>query len=366
MIPLFKVYMPPKRELLPELEKILWSGYIGQGPKVEEFEKDFANYLGIDKGKVLSVNSGTSALHLALRLAGVAGGEVITTPMTCTATNWPILANDAKIVWGDIDPETGMLDPDDVEKKITKFSRAIMVVHWGGTPANLDRLYDIGLRYNIPIIEDAAHALGAMWGDRKIGNRTADYTCFSLQAIKHITTIDGGFLITKSDEDYQQGKLLRWYGIDREGPRTDFRCEEDIKDWGYKFHMNDVTATIGLVALKHLDSIVLTHQVNAAYYNLNITNPKVKKPIGYERGTSSYWLYTLRVKSRSKFMKYLTSHGIQVSRVHARNDTHTVVREFAAKLPGVDEFESQMVCIPVHHGLTLENLQVIVHAINSW
>lgn len=358
--------MPPKEELLPELEKVLWSGYIGQGPKVEQFEKDFADYLGTDKGKVLSVNSGTSALHLALRLAEVKGGEVITTPMTCTATNFPILANGAKIVWGDIDPKTGMLNPSDVAKKITRKTKAIMVVDWGGTPANLDRFYDLGLMYNIPIIEDAAHAMGAEWRSKKIGNRTADYTCFSFQAIKHITTVDGGVLIVDDPEAYQKGKLLRWYGIDREGPRTDFRCEEDIKDWGYKFHMNDVTATIGLVSLKHLGRIVGLHQRNAEFYNRMIINPKIQKPVGYKGGKSSYWLYTLRVENRAGFMRYMTDAGIQVSRVHARNDTHEVVREFATKLPGVDEFESHMVCIPVHWALTTEELKTITDAVNTF
>lgn len=365
MIPLFKVFMPPKKELLPALEEVLFSGYIGQGPKVEEFEKNFASYIGASR--VLSLNSGTSALHLALRLAGVAGGEVITTPMTCTATNWPILANDAKIVWGDIDPETGMLDPADVEKKITRMTQAIMVVHWGGTPANMSAFDSLHEKYGIPIIEDAAHALGAEWEGSKIGNHTADFTCFSLQAIKHITTVDGGFLLTNDNKElYEEGKLLRWYGIDRDQPRKDFRCEEDIKQWGYKFHMNDVTATIGLAALPYLDKILAKHRANAAYYDSHITNPKIQKPPVSMWGKSSYWLYTLRVKSRNRFMKHMSDHGIQVSRVHARNDTHTVVQEFAAKLPGVDEFESHMVCIPVHHGLTSENLQVITNACNSW
>lgn len=364
MIPLFKVYVPPKSRLIPELEKVLYSGYIGQGPKVDEFEKAFGDFIG--SSKALSVNSGTSALHLALRLIGVQGGEVISTPMTCTATNFPILANGAKIVWGDIDPETGMLDPASVKKKITKDTRAIMVVHWGGTPANLDGFYEIRKEYGIPIIEDAAHALGAEWEGKKIGNNTADYTCFSLQAIKHITTVDGGVLFANSQEGYARAKLLRWYGIDREQPRKDFRCEEDIKEWGYKFHMNDVNATIGLVALPYLKGIVEKHQSNAGFFDANISNKKIKLPKGYVKGKSAYWLYTLRVKNRDKFMVHMQNYGIQVSRVHARNDTHSVLKDFKTSLPGVDEFEKQMVCIPVHHGLSGDNLRVITHAVNEW
>lgn len=356
--------MPPKRELMPQLEKVLYSGYIGQGPKVDEFEKAFGAYLGT--GNVLSLNSGTSALHLALRLAGVQGMEVITSPMTCTATNWPILANGADIVWADVDPETGMLDSQDVKRKITNKTAAILVVHWGGTPANLDALKTVCKIYKIPLIEDAAHALGAEWQNRKIGNNTADYSCFSFQAIKHITTVDGGALVIPDQQQYERGKLLRWYGIDRETPRQDFRCEEDVKEWGYKFHMNDVNATIGLVSLKYLPAIVAQHKSNAAYFDAHITNNKIKKPKGYASGNSSYWLYTIRVKSRDKFIKYMTDRGIQTSRVHARNDKNTTVKKYHTRLPGVDKFDREMVSIPVHHGLSEDNLRVIVHAVNEW
>lgn len=363
MINLFTVTMPPRDELLPELEKVLYSGYIGQGPKVEEFEKAFGNYIGTDK--VLSVNSGTSALHLALRLAGVEGGEVITTPMTCTATNFPILANGADIVWADIDSYTGMISAEDVARKLSKATRAIMVVHWGGMPADLTPILKLARSANVPVIEDAAHALGAEWYDRKIGNTGSDFTTFSLQAIKHITTVDGGMLVVKNEKDYKRGKLLRWYGIDREGPRQDFRCEEDITEWGYKFHMNDVTATMGLVALKYLPEIVGKHRLNADFYDVHINNSRVKKPTGYA-GLSSWWLYTLRVPDRDSFMRHMKECGVMTSRVHARNDTHTALKKYITPLPGVDKFESEMVCIPVHSNLSYEDLQWVATAVNKW
>jgi dTDP-4-amino-4,6-dideoxygalactose transaminase len=364
MIQLFTVTMPSKEELMPELEKVLYSGYIGQGHKVEEFEKAFGDYIGTEK--VLSVNSGTAALHLALRLAGVEGGEVITTPMTCTATNFPILANGADIVWADIDPETGNIDLQSIARKLSDRTRAIMVVHWGGMPAKLGPILDFALQRNIPVIEDAAHALGAEWFDRKIGNRTADFTCFSLQAIKHITTVDGGMLVVRNEKDYKRGKLLRWYGIDREGPRQDFRCEEDIVEWGYKFHMNDVTATMGLVALPHLQEIVDAHRFNARFFQTYIINPKVKKPSFSIEFDSAWWLYTLKVPERESFMAHMKECGVMTSRVHARNDTHTAVKKYITPLPGVDKFESEMVCIPVHSKLSKEELQWIATAVNSW
>jgi dTDP-4-amino-4,6-dideoxygalactose transaminase len=159
-IPLFKVHMPPS--VLEPLNATLMSGYIGQGPKVDEFESALAPWFGNDN--VLSVNAGTSALHLALRLADVgAGDDVVTTPMTCSATNEPILERGARVVWADINPLTGNIDPLDVERKITSSTKAIMAVHWGGYPCDFDELNRIARKYNVALIEDAAHAFGATY-----------------------------------------------------------------------------------------------------------------------------------------------------------------------------------------------------------
>src|SRR5262249_39015540 len=156
------------------------------------------------------------------------GGEVITSPVTCVATNMPILAEGAQPVWADIDPATGNIDPEDVRRKVTWETRAIVAVHWGGQPCDLDALNEIGAKYGIPVIEDAAHALGAEWDGQRIGAGTADYSCFSLQAIKHITTVDGGILTTRDRGAAERGRLLRWYGIDRSTPGPDARIEDDI------------------------------------------------------------------------------------------------------------------------------------------
>src|SRR5574343_363186 len=197
LIPLFSVNIP--KEIDQPLLEVLHSGYIGQGPKVEEFEGLLAKYFG--NKNVLSLNNGTAALHLAIRLAGVTdGAEVITTPMTCTATNEPILANGGKIVWADVDPNTGLIDPLDVERKITPKTKLIIGVDWGGTPCDWDRLNAIGKKYGVKVLEDAAHAIGATYKGRKVGT-LADYTIFSLQAIKHITTIDGGLLLCRDSQD---------------------------------------------------------------------------------------------------------------------------------------------------------------------
>jgi dTDP-4-amino-4,6-dideoxygalactose transaminase len=361
MIPAFKVHMP--ESVVGPLGDTILSGFIGEGPRVKEFEGRLGAYFG--NPRVLTTNSCTSALQLALRLAGVGfGDEVITTAMTCTATNEPIMAAGARIVWGDIDPGTGNIDPKAIESKITKRTKAIIVVHWGGTPVDLDEVNAIASAHGIKVIEDAAHASGAEYKGKKIAQHS-DYVCFSFQAIKHITTVDGGALFSKSEADYSRGKLLRWYGIDREQPRADFRCEADIAEWGYKFHMNDVAATIGLTQLPYLDGLVAQRRELARYYDRELAGvPGVRLCRWKGDRASAYWLYTMFVERREAFMAAQKERNVMaVSQVHARNDKHTMFREFIAPLPGVDAFTKEMICIPIGFWVGQAEREQIVDAI---
>ena len=359
MIGLFRVHMPPRGELLPALERVLYSGHVTQGPQVAAFEAALGGYLGTRN--VLALNSGTSALQLALRLAGVRGGEVITTPMTCVATNMPILAEGARIVWADVDPATGNLDPESVARKVTAATRAIMVVHWGGQPCDLAALTAISRECGIPLIEDAAHALGAEWDGLRVGNGTARFTCFSLQAIKHITTVDGGVLACWRDADHARGKRLRWYGLDRD--RED-RIGQDAAEYGHKWHMNDVAATIGLAQLPYLDDVVAAHRDNADFYDWALDGRLGTKRLD-GKGHGAWWLYTVLLADaaeRAEFTRWMAGKGVETSRVHARNDTHTCFRQARTELPGVDEFASRMCCVPVHSGLRLRDREQVAQA----
>lgn len=348
---------------MPALAGTLYSGYVGQGPKVAQFEDALAVLLG--NRNVLTLNSGTSAIQLALRLAGVSGGSVVTTPMTCAATALPVLAEGARIIWADVDPASGNIDPLDAERKLAPDTRAILAVHWGGQPADVDALLDVGRRRGLPVIVDAAHALGASWGGEPVGGPAADFTCFSLQAIKHVTTIDGGILTMRDAGDYRRGKLLRWYGIDREAEQADARVEVDIAEPGHKWHMNDVAATIGLVQLRHLPGVLAAHRANAAYYGDRLAG-WVQTPGQSVKADGSWWLYTLLLRDgpqRAAFMAHMKAAGVQVSRVHARLDRHTCFAEFARPLPGLDEFYERMCCIPVHWGLSESDRRRVADAV---
>lgn len=388
-IQLFKVFMAPTAA--DEVGKVLNSGYIGQGPKVDEFETQLQNYLDFDR--VLTLNSGTSALHLALHLLkkpqtnvkqfdsiaswnqnwpGIQeGDEILATALTCTASNFPILANGLKIKWVDIDPTTLNMDLDDLERKITSKTKAIILVHWGGYPNDLDRIKQIQEKaqqiygFKPAVIEDGAHSFGSKYKGKNIGNH-GNMVMYSLQAIKHITAIDGGILTLPHQDLYNRAKLLRWYGIDRNSNRKDFRCENDIEEWGFKFHMNDVCATVGLENLKHADNIIKKHQSNAAYYDqqLKDTN-KVTLLARHSDRESAFWIYSLLVHDRDKFMKHMKDCNIVVSQVHERNDKHSCVREFKSSLPTLDKVIGQVVSIPVGWWVTEEEREYIVECIKK-
>lgn len=363
MIPQFKVFMP--KTVDEELLRVLHSGFIGQGDKVNEFEEKLGEYFG--NPNVLTLNSGTSGLHLALRLANVGiGDEVITTAMTCTATNMPILAAGAKIVWCDVDPVSGLADPKSIEARITDKTKAIIIVHFGGVCCDIEAINKIAKKHKIKVIEDGAHAFGSEYQGEKIGCHS-DFVMFSLQAIKHITTVDGGLLLCKDEEDYKRGKLLRWYGIDRETKAKGFRCEDDITEYGYKFHMNDISATIGLEQLKYVDEIVGKHVFNKDYYDQQLVDIKGVSliPADLKKGSAS-WLYTFHIQQRDEFMLWMGEQGIQVSRVHERNDKHTTFRDSKTELPNLDTFNSTQVSIPVGWWLTQEQREKIVECVKKF
>jgi len=392
-IPLFKVFMSPTAK--EKVGEVLDSGYIGQGPKVDEFEKQLGEYFG--NGKVVTVNAGTSALHLALHLLkkpkknwiknvydsivfsnqnwpGIQeGDEVLATALTCTASNWPIVANGLKIKWVDIDPTTLNMDLEDLKRKMTPKTKVIMGVHWGGYPLDLDKIKDIQNIFRnkhnwAPVlIEDGAHSIGTKYKGKYLGNH-GNFVMNSLQAIKHITSIDGGILYCPHDELYERAKLVRWYGIDRNPQgRTDFRCEADIEEWGFKFHMNDVCATVGMENFKHLDNIVSKHKSNAAYYDENLKDINgvtlLKREEGFE---SAFWIYTLKVDNRPSFYQYMYECNITVSQVHERNDKHSCMEDFKTELPNLDKIISNVVSIPVGWWVTNGEREYIVDCIRKW
>jgi len=363
-IPLFKVQMVPG--LTKPLCDLLYSGYVGQGVLVDKFE-------GLLKGKLsndnlLTVNSGTSALHLLFHLFGREGDEVLASPLTCSASNFPVLANRKRIKWVDIDDSCNM-DLNDLERKLSPTTKIILLVHWGGNPIDLHRVQQIRDKcyylygFRPTIIQDNAHSIGSYFN----GKPLAYYynSAYSFQAIKQFTTVDGGCITLENDDDYDRAKLLRWYGLDREC-KTDFRCEQNINEWGYKFHMNDLNAAIGIHNFPGIDEVVKTHIDNSKYYDHHLKDMSgvmcIQKTID---AVSSQWIHTIHVSRRNDFIQMMKEKGIAVSQVHRRNDEHTCMHPFRAILPNMDKIDKTMVCIPNGWWLTRGKRNYIVETIKG-
>ena len=360
MIPLVKPYIPDSHVLMPELEKILYSGYIAEGQPVYDFEDKFKDYIG--NPYLLALHSGTDALHLSFILAGIKpGDEVISTPMTAEPTNTSIAMVGGKVVWGDVNPNNGLLNPESVRSLITERTKAIVLVHYAGMVCDMDAFNQISKEYNIPIIEDAAHALGSKYGGRMVGCNSP-YTIFSLQAIKHMTTVDGGFLCVKSEEDLNRARRLRLFGLDKKRSRL----ENDITEVGYKYSMNNVNATIGLVQMRYVNEIVGKYIDNGKFYDNVLGRVDGVTMVDYSPNTeASYWLYTMRVERREEFMRMMESEGIMASPLHHRSDTHSIFKESQRELPNMDKWYDSFVHIPCGWWVSVEERERIVETIKK-
>jgi len=366
MIPLFKVFMSSKVD--EPLLKTIHSGWIGQCSNVDAFEAALSKKL--NNPFCLSLSAGTHGLHIALELLNISNGdEVISTPLTCTATNWPILYTGANIVWADIQRDSLNIDPVSIESRITGKTKAIVCVHWGGYPCDMKEIQVIAKKYNLFIIEDAAHAYGSTYIDTVIGDCAySDFAMISFQAIKALTCIDGGVLTTNFENYYKEGKLLRWYGIDRESPRKDMRCEEDVHRWGYKYHMNDVCATVGLANMEDVDTNIEIARSNAAYYRDNLKDVGGVHLVQTKTDRkSAHWLFTILVEDRAGFCRLMGEKGIHVSRVHERNDKHTCVKHLVDdySFPNLETIMPYYICIPVGWWVNKEDREYVVESIKQ-
>jgi dTDP-4-amino-4,6-dideoxygalactose transaminase len=371
-IPLFKVFMAP--EATPAVAEVLASGYVGQGPKVDALEIALKREFDAERD-VLTLNSCTSALDLALTLCDTRDFRhfplVISTPMTCSATNSPMVTKQGTIAWADVDPITGLIDPESVARVLADLAvppDAVIAVDWAGRMCDYNRLREVCAPYGVPIIEDAAHAPLATYNGRYQTRVGGDYIAWSWQAIKHLSTGDGGGLLCPDEATTERARLLRWYGLDRKS-KADFRCEQDITEVGFKYHMNDIAAAIGLANLPHLREVVKRHRDNArAYHGLLEGTPGVTLP-PFDPGSSA-WLFTILVDDRADFQAYMAEHGVATSQVHRRNDEHPAFKaaEHPASdaRPGLDHFAAHQVSIPVGWWLKDEDVTRIAHLVQTW
>lgn len=338
--------------------------WIGQGPKVDEFEKQFSNKF-CRGDETLAVGSGTDALHLAYMLAGLEPGDEVIVPLfTCTATNIPFLYMGVKIVFADVQKNTMNINVEHVKRLITTKTKAIVCVHYGGLPCDMDELLELGKQHNIVIIEDAAHAVGAKYKGKYIGE-ISDYTMYSFQAIKHITTGDGGMLAVKDASKRQLGEKLRWFGIDRSSKQKGI-WENDIVDVGYKYQMTDIAASMGLAALEEIDeTIELRRNLLKRYFdNLRGNEEVIIVGDGYDDREHGAWMMTILVDRRTDLMAKLRDYNVESAQVHYRNDRYSIFggRQEGA-FPNMDYIEDKYLVLPLHTKMTFEDVDYICDVI---
>lgn len=363
-IPLFYPFIPPNA--LNEIKDTLSSRWIGQGPKVDKFEKEYKNFLDT-KSEMIATGSGTDSLHIAYLLAGIVPGDEVLTPVfTCTATNLPLLYIGAKPVFVDVEQDSMNISCSDIRKKITPKTKAIVSVDYGGMPVQYDELREIANEFNLKLISDAAQSIGTIYQGKSICDY-ADFTAFSFQAIKTITTSDGGMLAIKNKSLIEKAKRLRWFGIDRSMKQLG-KWENDIKEIGYKYQMTDLAASLGLASIPYLSKIIDHRRKLLNCYHENINHPLVKMIFPSEKNGNKHspWLCTIIVqKDRIGLMKKLRENNIESAQVHYRNDRYTVFGERNKDLKNMDFLEDKYLVLPLHYNVTFEMVEFICSIINK-
>jgi len=354
MIPVFRPKMI-KEEILLELEKIFDSGWIGLGPKTEEFEQKFAEYIGVKYA--VGVNSATAALHLANLVLGIGlGDEVIVPSMTFVSTALAPLYCGGTPVFADIEEDTLCVDPADVEKKVTSRTKAVIPVHYGGHACRMDEIMEIAHRHNLYVIEDAAHGCGGKYKNRMLGS-VGVMGCFSFHAVKNLPTGDGGMITTNDEKIYNDLKKLRWVGIDKgtwdRSAKKGYSWQYSVGKLGFKYHMNDITAVIGLAQLKVLDEHNLIRREYAQRYDEAFKDVSwIKLPVEKDYAYSCRHNYVVKVPLRNELNGYLSTKGISTG-VHYEPIHHfKVFGEVKADLPITERVWPRLLTLPLYPSMT--------------
>ena len=350
--------------------EVLAGGWIGRGPKTLAFEERFANYLGVRHA--VSLNSATAALHLAMIAAEVEGQEVLTSSMTFVSATQAIVHAGGRPVFCDIDPDTLNVTADELRKKITPTTRAIMVVHYGGHACDMDPILALASEHGLTVIEDAAHGCGGRYKERMLG-ALGDIGCFSFQATKNLTTGDGGMLVTDDDAVADRVRKLRWAGISR--PTWErFRSGEPHRSWiyeveeiGYKYEMNDLAAAIGLVQLDKLETLNGRRRNLLQRYREGFAGiDGIEVLPNRDYALSACYNAVIKVKDRDELYRYLDERGID-SNVHFYpNHLMGIFKPYTTRLPVTENEWERILVLPLHPELTDEQQNRVIAAVRSF
>jgi len=350
------------------LREPLETGWVGLGPKTKEFEEKFAAYVGVRHA--IGMNSCTAALHLAMMVMGVEGGEVISPSLTFVATNHAILYNGGIPVFADVEEDTFNIDPEDVRRKVTDRTKAIVAFHYGGQACRMNEILKIAREHNLKVIEDAAHSSGGSYRGEMLG-ALGDVGCFSFQAIQNLSTGEGGMVTTDDDEAAERIRRLRWMGISkatwdrREGGQ--YAWQYTVDEVGFKYHMNDLTAAIGLVQFRKLGAgnrrrAEITQRYDEAFGDI----PWLKLRAKNEDAQSSHHNYVVRVKDRDTLMDHLAARGIETGVHYYPNHLYPVYARFRTRLEVTERIWKELVTLPLYPGMTDGEVKQVVEGVRSF
>jgi UDP-4-amino-4,6-dideoxy-N-acetyl-beta-L-altrosamine transaminase len=376
-----KDYLPYGRQWITEEDiqnviNVLKGDYLTTGPKIQEFEKEFASYIGAKYAVAFS--NGTAALHGACFAAGIGiGDEVITTPMTFAASANCALYVGATPIFADINSKTGNIDPKEIEKKITDKTKAIIPVDYTGLPTELDEIIKIAKKHNLIIIEDAAHALGAEYKGKKIGS-ISDMTMFSLHPVKHITTGEGGIITTNNEHFYQKLLQFRTHGITRDQELLNENHGPwyyEMQDLGYNYRMTDIQAALGISQLKKLDHFVqLRRSVVEKYLSELKDVDEIILPNDTEDEKSSWHIFVIKLKldslsgTRKEIYGSFLKENIGVNVHYIPVYLHPYYQELGYSkgiCPKAEQYYEQIITLPLFPAMTQEDVEDVILSVKK-
>ena len=349
---------------------VLRSDYLTTGPKIAEFEKMVADYVGAKYA--VAISNGTSALHAACFAAGIQpGDEVITTPLTFAASSNCVLYCGGTPVFADVDLKTYNIDPEDIRRKITDKTKAIIAVHLAGQPCDMDEIHKIAKEHDLLVIEDGAHALGSVYKGKKVGT-LSDMTTFSFHPVKPITTGEGGMIVTDNEEFYQKMMLFRSHGITRDEnlmTRNDGPWFYQQLDLGYNYRITDIQCALGCSQMKKLDRFLALRKEIVARYNEAFADcENIIIPYQLPETESGWHLYIVQVKNcdRRKVFEALREHGIAVNVHYIPVYLHPYYQEHGYKdvhCRNAEEVYSHIISLPLYPTLTEEQQQYVIETL---
>lgn len=351
---------------------VLQSDFLTTGPKIAEFEQTVADYVGAKYA--VAISNGTSALHAACFAAGIGpGDEVITTPLTFAASANCVLYCGGTPVFADVDPKTYNIDPEDIQRKITDRTKAIIAVHLAGQPCDMDAIHSIAREHGLIVIEDGAHALGSVYKGKKVGSMS-DMTTFSFHPVKPITTGEGGMIVTDNEDFYKKMILFRSHGITRDDSmmtRNDGPWFYQQFDLGYNYRITDIQCALGCSQMKKLDRFLALRKEIVAHYNEAFADcDNIITPYQLSDTESGWHLYIVQVKKcdRRQVFEKMREKGIGVNVHYIPVYMHPYYQEHGYEnvhCANAEEIYSHIISLPLYPGLTSEQQDYVIDTLKS-